>query len=96
MMKDWASGNLVLKLASSNKVEKVVPLDREEYVSINTLCAELCFMRLKIFAVNAKKSVSNAYFIHVGIITLDDIHYFSVKANHKPTKCVSKSLKFNP
>ena len=57
-VKDWASDNLVLKLASSSTVEKLATLDQEEDASIAILCLTLYFMRLKLFSVNAKKAES--------------------------------------
>ena len=55
-MTDSASDNLVLRLASSATVEKLVALDDEEDSSIAALCMTLYFTRLKLFTVNAKKA----------------------------------------
>lgn len=53
-IKDWASDAIVLKMASSSTVEKVVALENEEAGSIAALCMTLYMMRLRLYAVNAK------------------------------------------
>ena len=57
-VKDWASDNLFLRLALSPILEKLVALHEEEDASIAVLCMTLYFMRLKLFAINAKKAES--------------------------------------
>ena len=54
-IKDWASDLVVSRLASAKSVAKVAMLSNEEVGSVSVLCLTLYFIRLKLFAVNAKK-----------------------------------------
>merc|ERR1712176_1568149 len=62
--KDWASDRVVLKLCSLNTVRKLVPLAQiEEKGSVAALIGTLYFIRLHLYAVNAKNVPFNVRII---------------------------------
>lgn len=55
-VKDWESDLVLLRLASENTA-KVATLVSEDAGSVSALCVALYFLRLRLFAVNAKKAL---------------------------------------
>ena len=55
-VKDWASDLVVLRMASSQTVQKVAALsESEDQGTVAVMCTSLYFIRLKLFSVNCKK-----------------------------------------